>query len=289
MASFVAFRMGDLWYNTKKFSDNGEFRCVRRDAITQEDINKRAYVPVAGLFYTGALSKAFNLPDESLGPEGEMKMEPGQKEPSEGFIPQKIEFPDDKTAIITGISFKGFNFVPTKHTFVVGEESTLGYVLDEGTGEPIPFVVKDMIQNNLKELQEDWPAKMKEESGGVVQRLAENEEFGAETGQMCEVCFGNDDLPYDSDHFTECRRCGKSVCMDCDGEMQSHPDWFKVCGECSDILDNVHDYGAETSSKKGAECFYCGDFVFGLEETETCCDCFTAEEEAFLMGDESHV
>jgi len=76
------------------------------------------------------------------------------------------------------------------------------------------------------------------------------EELSAESGQMCEVCFGNDDLPYDSDHFTECRRCGKSVCMDCDGEMQSHPDWFKVCGECSDVLDNVHDYGAEDMSLK---------------------------------------
>lgn len=74
--------------------------------------------------------------------------------------------------------------------------------------------------------------------------------YGAESGQMCEVCFGNDDLPYDSDHFTECRRCGKSVCMDCDGEMQSHPDWFKVCGECSDVLDNVHDYGGEDMSLK---------------------------------------
>ena len=50
------------------------------------------------------------------------------------------------------------------------------------------------------------------------------ESFSAESGQMCEVCFGNDDLPYDSDHFTECGRCEKSVCMDCDGEMKSHPD-----------------------------------------------------------------
>jgi hypothetical protein len=76
-----------------------------------------------------------------------------------------------------------------------------------------------------------------------------NEWFGAESGQMCEVCFGKDDLPYNSDNFTECRRCGKSVCMDCDGEMQYHPDWFKVCGECSDVLDNVHDYGAESKNK----------------------------------------
>jgi len=72
------------------------------------------------------------------------------------------------------------------------------------------------------------------------------ETFGAESGQMCEVCFGNDDMPYDSDHFTECRRCGKSVCIDCEGEMEHHPEWSKVCAECSNVLDNVHDYGAET-------------------------------------------
>ena len=70
--------------------------------------------------------------------------------------------------------------------------------------------------------------------------------MGAESGQMCEVCFGNDDMPYDSDHFTECRRCGKSVCIDCEGEMEHHPEWSKVCAECSNVLDNVHDYGAET-------------------------------------------
>ena len=72
------------------------------------------------------------------------------------------------------------------------------------------------------------------------------ETFDAESGQMCEVCFGNDDMPYDSDHFTECRRCGKSVCIDCEGEMEHHPEWSKVCAECSNVLDNVHDYGAET-------------------------------------------
>ena len=68
----------------------------------------------------------------------------------------------------------------------------------------------------------------------------------AESGQMCEVCYGNDDLPYDSDHFTKCGRCGKSVCMDCDGEMEYHPDWFKVCGECDTILENVSIHGAES-------------------------------------------
>ena len=72
------------------------------------------------------------------------------------------------------------------------------------------------------------------------------ESFEAESGQMCGVCFGNDDLPYDSDHFTDCRRCGKSVCIDCDGEMEYHPDWFKVCGECDNILENVSIHGAET-------------------------------------------
>ena len=44
--------------------------------------------------------------------------------------------------------------------------------------------------------------------------MSEAESFSAESGQMCGVCFGNDDLPYDSDHFTDCRRCGKSVCID---------------------------------------------------------------------------
>jgi hypothetical protein len=72
------------------------------------------------------------------------------------------------------------------------------------------------------------------------------ESFAAESGQMCEVCFGNDDLPYDSDHFTECGRCGKSVCLECDGEMEYHPDWFKVCGECDTILENVSIHGAES-------------------------------------------
>ena len=72
------------------------------------------------------------------------------------------------------------------------------------------------------------------------------ESFSAESGQMCEVCFGNDDLPYDSDHFTEWGRCEKSVCMDCDGEMKSHPDWFKVCGECNTVLENVSIHGAES-------------------------------------------
>lgn len=72
------------------------------------------------------------------------------------------------------------------------------------------------------------------------------ETFDAESGQMCEVCFEKDDMPYDSDHFTECRRCGKSVCIDCEGEMENHPEWSKVCAECSNVLDNVHDYGAET-------------------------------------------
>jgi len=72
------------------------------------------------------------------------------------------------------------------------------------------------------------------------------ESFSAESGQMCEVCFGNDDLPYDSDHFTDCGRCEKSVCMDCDGEMESHPDWFKVCGECNTVLENVSIHGAES-------------------------------------------
>ena len=77
---------------------------------------------------------------------------------------------------------------------------------------------------------------------------AEEKELGfeAESGQMCEVCYGNDDLPYDSDHFTKCGRCKKSVCMDCDGEMEYHPDWFKVCGECDTILENVSIHGAES-------------------------------------------
>jgi hypothetical protein len=79
------------------------------------------------------------------------------------------------------------------------------------------------------------------------------ESFSAESGQMCGVCFGNDDLPYDSDHFTDCRRCGKSVCIDCDGEMEYHPDWFKVCGECDNILENVSIHGAESF---GAEWVY---------------------------------
>ena len=96
------------------------------------------------------------------------------------------------------------------------------------------------------------PSSPLEEVPATVPSPAEptNESFNAESGQMCEVCFGNDDLPYDFDHFTECRRCGKSVCLDCWGEMQSHPDWFKVCGECSDVLDNVHDYGAESKNTK---------------------------------------
>ena len=79
------------------------------------------------------------------------------------------------------------------------------------------------------------------------------ESFSAESGQMCEVCFGNDDLPYDSDHFTNCGRCGKSVCMDCDGEMEYHPDWFKVCGECDTILENVSIHGAENAESFSAD------------------------------------
>ena len=34
--------------------------------------------------------------------------------------------------------------------------------------------------------------------------------------------------------------------MDCDGEMEYHPDWFKVCGECDTILENVSIHGADS-------------------------------------------
>ena len=104
------------------------------------------------------------------------------------------------------------------------------------------------------------------------------ETFGAESGQMCEVCFGNDDMPYDSDHFTECRRCGKSVCIDCEGEMEHHPEWSKVCAECSNVLDNVHDYGAETFNAEEEMCQMCGEKADGMidEKFAICHDCDTS-------------
>lgn len=117
--------------------------------------------------------------------------------------------------------------------------------------EPIADKMK-MVNKNAETVGNPSPSSPLEEVPATVPSPAEptNENFGAESGQMCEVCFGKDDLPYNSDNFTECKRCGKSVCMDCDGEMQYHPDWFKVCGECSDVLDNVHDYGAESKNTK---------------------------------------
>jgi len=71
------------------------------------------------------------------------------------------------------------------------------------------------------------------------------EGFEAEGGQMCEVCHVNDDLPYDADHFKECRRCSKSVCHECWGEMEHDDKFGTVCGSCWVILDNVAQFGAE--------------------------------------------
>ena len=127
-----------------------------------------------------------------------------------------------------------------------------GMVLPEGTGAIIgqatpatdytPFGVsaESYMEETFK------PDGMGEVVGAITAET-DYTPFGAsaESGQMCEVCFGNDDLPYDSDHFTDCGRCEKSVCMDCDGEMESHPDWFKVCGECNTVLENVSIHGAE--------------------------------------------
>ena len=72
------------------------------------------------------------------------------------------------------------------------------------------------------------------------------EEFEAESGQMCEVCHVNDDLPYDADHFKECRRCSKSVCLECWDEMEHDEKFGIVCGSCWVVLDNVAQFGAET-------------------------------------------
>ena len=68
-------------------------------------------------------------------------------------------------------------------------------------------------------------------------------------GQMCEVCNESDDLPYDSDHFKECRRCGKSVCHECwDTDIESDEHYYEICGECWIVLDNVARYDAESFS-----------------------------------------
>ena len=98
------------------------------------------------------------------------------------------------------------------------------------------------------------PRKLVKDKNITPKDASKRLKLEAESGQMCDVCFGNDDLPYDSDHFTKCGRCGKSVCMDCDGEMEYHPDWFKVCGECDTILENVSIHGAEN-----AESFFAKD------------------------------
>ena len=89
------------------------------------------------------------------------------------------------------------------------------------------------------------------ERKGVIEKEAES--FAAvpisgtgSPGQMCGVCDESDDLPYDSDHFKECRRCGKSVCLECWGEMESDEHYYEICGECWIVLDNVARYDAES-------------------------------------------
>jgi len=126
-------------------------------------------------------------------------------------------------------------------------EGDLSWDWDSKTGDVILYIY-DGDNKKLDEITYDRKALAKalKEQGYKNPESWGAETFGAESGQMCEVCFGNDDMPYDSDHFTECRRCGKSVCIDCEGEMEHHPEWSKVCAECSNVLDNVHDYGAET-------------------------------------------
>jgi len=65
-------------------------------------------------------------------------------------------------------------------------------------------------------------------------------------GQMCEVCNESDDLPYDSDYFKNCRRCGKTVCHECwDTDIESDDDYHEVCMDCWTVLDNVARYDAE--------------------------------------------
>jgi len=69
-------------------------------------------------------------------------------------------------------------------------------------------------------------------------------------GQMCEVCNESADLPYDSDHFKECRRCGKSVCHECwDTDIESDEHYYEICGECWIVLDNVARYDAESPDR----------------------------------------
>ena len=93
-------------------------------------------------------------------------------------------------------------------------------------------------------------------------------------GQMCEVCNESDDLPYDSDHFKECRRCGKSVCHECwDTDIESDEHYYEICGECWIVLDNVARYDAESFS---AECEACGKPR--LREDDICEDCETCLE-----------
>jgi len=66
-------------------------------------------------------------------------------------------------------------------------------------------------------------------------------------GQMCEVCNESDDLPYDSDYFKNCRRCGKTVCHECwDTDIESDADYHEICMDCWNVLDNVARYNAES-------------------------------------------
>ncbi len=139
------------------------------------------------------------------------------------------------------------------------------------------------------------PRKLVKDKNITPKDASKKLKLEAESGQMCEVCYGNDDLPYDSDHFTECGRCGKSVCMDCDGEMEYHPDWFKVCGECDTILENVSIHGADELVElveycaKPDPCSKCGLCSGCMVESynddgvcETCGDYFSADEETVV-------
>jgi len=60
--------------------------------------------------------------------------------------------------------------------------------------------------------------------------------------------------------------------------MEHHPEWSKVCAECSNVLDNVHDYGAETFNAEEEMCQMCGEKADGMidEKFAICHDCDTS-------------
>ena len=77
--------------------------------------------------------------------------------------------------------------------------------------------------------------------------------------------------------------------MDCDGEMKSHPDWFKVCGECNTVLENVSIHGAESEDDDSTNCGVCEvkigyDEAIHYEELEWCEKCYEEQMERDMQN-----